>query len=322
MKLPLLLAAALLLGSAVMTAQRHYAIGSFITLKDTTIVDHPSDGRRMAALEARLSARDPLRLHEGGSPVSATLSAGDISLVIRRFANMADNVYDGACIRLTLCSGDSVIAESDCRDLASRPGAQVSYAMEMRGDTLTVLAGKDELKRRMAVDIGRRCLEGPASLSAAGTVDATIFVTEMTPVSREERLAGLPPTEVGRLLSEHGGGIVGSYAYLDRSTDPAVARPGGRYRLAVVPDPDGTESLLIIYIAGAEVEPSFWKPGMLKGILRPTPFEGQYDLVWYDAHGAPIPYGSDSYALFDSAASILTLNFPLLGQASVRFARQ
>lgn len=314
--------AALIIGHAYLSARRDYAIGVPTVLTDTAVVAPIDPAHRLRAVEARLAVADPGRLHEGDSPAYATLTADKYSLVIRRHSAVNDNVYDGAAIRLSLFLNDSLAAMAECPDLAKRPGTQASYALEMCGDTLTVLAGTGNLKRRMAVKADSDCLRGKVSLAATGTAEVTIFVTEEHPVNREEKLAGLPPSEVDRRLSQSKSDIVGTYSYLDRSTDPSVARPGGRYRLAIVPDNSADSTFLVIYMAGAEVEPGLWRPGMLKGVLTPTSFEGQYELAWYDAHGSLLPADSEAYAVYDKQAGILTLNFPLLSQASLRFARQ
>lgn len=73
----------------------------------------------------------------------------------------------------------------------------------------------------------------------------------------------------------------GMWEYLDRDTDSRWAEPGGRYRLAVVKNGDGVYDIL--YVGGAGSNGSRWVPGMLKGRMTATDFDGFYRLVWYDA---------------------------------------
>lgn len=108
----------------------------------------------------------------------------------------------------------------------------------------------------------------------------------------------------------------GMYEYLDRENDPKYVRLGGRYSLALVRDTSG--GFLMLYTAGAETNSSQWKPGMIKGRLTPTRFQGQYNLLWYDA--VFTDRGDEGYATIDPDTGLLTLYFPIL-KATLRFVR-
>ena len=75
----------------------------------------------------------------------------------------------------------------------------------------------------------------------------------------------------------------------------------------------------IVYVGGARVMRSQWKPGMVKGHLRPTIFAGNYDLEWIDATLQPLG-DEDAYATLEGGGAILTLNYPLY-KSQVRYAR-
>ena len=91
-------------------------------------------------------------------------------------------------------------------------------------------------------------------------------------------------------------------------------RLGGRYTLAVVRADDGYD---LIYIDGAQVKKSLWQPGMLKGHLARTAFNGSYDLTWIDATLEPM--GEEAHASIENGI-ILTLSFPVYS-SQVRLAR-
>lgn len=119
-------------------------------------------------------------------------------------------------------------------------------------------------------------------------------------------------------------GPEGVWNYFDRDNDPLWAVPGGTYRLAVVRNDgnagDGETGIGydIIYISGAETRASRWRCGMLKGRLRPTRFEGNYDLEWYDSE--MVDMGRECYAEL-TGSELLTFRFPLF-RSSMRFARE
>ena len=108
----------------------------------------------------------------------------------------------------------------------------------------------------------------------------------------------------------------GYWRYLDREMDPAVSRLGGKYQVILVSNAeDGYD---IIYYTGAETGADQWRCGMLKGVLTPSPFAGQYELKWYDTQFRC--HTDEAYATFSEGNRLLTLSLPLL-RATLRFAR-
>lgn len=134
-----------------------------------------------------------------------------------------------------------------------------------------------------------------------------------------------PPAECGKVAFETADSLESylsasvdplecHWRYLDRDTDQRLLNLGGDYRLATVSRGDGGYD--IVYLGGARVNSSFWKPLMIKGRLMPTRFAGHFDLVWYDAYGKPVDIATN--ATIESEA-IMRLDFPLQG-GTVRFA--
>lgn len=297
---------------------RVYHVAEPAALCDTTVIYPPIGKGHCAAVEARISVDDPRRLATGNSPAWFGIGIGDVMLTARRRSDIADNIDDRRAIRLTLTLNGDTLASRDATGL-DLEGRFNSYAIEWNtgSDTLTVSAGKEHLQPVFSLPM--EAPEGASTtLMTQGCAEVALLVTEEAPLPRHEQLAGMSPDSISTLLAS-AKAPAGIYTYLDRSGDPAVTRPGGRYRLAIVPYCD---SFLILYMGGAEVEPDFWKPGMLKGRLRPTPFHGQYDLEWYDAHGDTLPAAADSYAVYDFAARTLAMTFPSLDGAILRFAHR
>lgn len=162
----------------------------------------------------------------------------------------------------------------------------------------------------------------PVGISADGTVSLSLVVTDMT-FPAEEGISDIIYSSsqieqlIGSAAASVSGSPVGIWEYLDRDTENVRARSGGRYRLAVVPSVSSS-GYDIVYLGGAEVNPSAWRPGMIKGRLIPTPFAGHFDLRWVDSSLTPIR--EDVHASLDSSNAILTLSFPLLG-STIRLYR-
>lgn len=110
-------------------------------------------------------------------------------------------------------------------------------------------------------------------------------------------------------------GVEGEWEFLDREVKNENVNVGGAYRLRIVPCPDGYEML---YLGGADVNEGIWKPGCVKGLLKPSAFRGDYDLVWYDAIGREIK--GEQNAVLSADDALLQLNFPL-AKTSLRFRR-
>ncbi|MDE6555400.1 MAG: hypothetical protein K2K55_00375 [Duncaniella sp.] len=132
--------------------------------------------------------------------------------------------------------------------------------------------------------------------------------------------SGWSQEDLSQRLSGRTEGVEGWWDYLDRENMPDYARPGGKYRLAVVESQlqDGVYD--IIYLGGASINPEQWHPYTLKGKLTPTPaIEGSFSLLWYDAEFNEI--NEECFATLSADGRILTLSFPLL-QSVLRFGRK
>ncbi len=79
--------------------------------------------------------------------------------------------------------------------------------------------------------------------------------------------------------------IEGEWAIFDRSLEDDYLRMGGDYRLALVRNGNDYD---IIYISGAVKNPGLWNPGMYKGKLKASAFDGVYDVEWIDSSGRSV----------------------------------
>lgn len=319
----LLFAILLPLGAIVSRAAgpRHYILTEPTVIADSTAIFAISTARPLIAVEARVAIADSPRLRSGFSHSSFSLSLGDASLAIRRHSAYADNIDEGRKLVLTLAIAGGETTTIDNRELSADGGVNSILLEWTAPDSLTLFAGRRTLDPVITVAAPAPTEGAELSVKAEGETVVHSLVVEESEPSRDERLEGLSIEEVDSILSlDSGYGTpAGRYRYLDRILNPSTVRLGGRYRLAVIPSPDNHNEFLIIYLDGAEVEPTLWKPGMIKGRLRRTSYQGQYDLEWYDSHGEPIPVAADSYAVYDRSTSTLTLTFPAL-DASIRLA--
>ena len=158
---------------------------------------------------------------------------------------------------------------------------------------------------------------GRCGITSNDNIEIQNLLMESIPQKSTPLLTGMTPEQINELATEQPNKPTGIWEYLDRENDPAKARPGGRYTLAVIETvQDGVYN--IIYMGGAQVNAPRWQHGMLKGTLRATPFEGHYVMTWYDAMMEPIEH--DLHADMTNRA-LLALHFPLM-QTIMRFCRK
>lgn len=72
----------------------------------------------------------------------------------------------------------------------------------------------------------------------------------------------------------------GYWTFFDRELEENLLKLGGSYTLACVAE-KGCYNFF--YLEGASVNSKGWEPGDIKAKLTPTPFQGIYDVEWYDA---------------------------------------
>lgn len=204
--------------------------------------------------------------------------------------------------------GDECAVEVECAEQRARltkidAQQPISLAIEWHGDKAVLLAGNDELQPLLELGALPRPSAGLVRLNA------------LTDRLEGEIMVQTDPHDISRLQTDYPLENPDVWEYLDMETDKRTER-GGAYSLAMVPTEGGYD---LIYLGGAKVNGSAWRPGMLKATLRTRGFQGHYELTWYDPMGRQIP--GENYARLDSDSGLLTLTFPAL-RATLRLAQK
>ncbi|MDE6384357.1 MAG: hypothetical protein K2K79_08450 [Paramuribaculum sp.] len=227
----------------------------------------------------------------------------------------ADNIYGSNAPTMEISIDGNTVGHLD-KGLASRKGDNsLALEFDFSSSTLTVLAGSSYLQPVAKVSIPAR-----ANGVRFGVVAPERWLTDVAVASFEVDPAAalttlFSDTDIADMVASSKESPVGYWRYLDRDCNPDYARLGGNYSLAIVPDKKPGD-FLILYLDGAVTEPSRWQSGMVKGRLKATPFDGHYDLVWYDA--TTTPYSVECSATLEQPM-VLRLDLPLL-KASIRLA--
>ena len=92
---------------------------------------------------------------------------------------------------------------------------------------------------------------------------------------------------INEYMSESEDPLEGYWTFFDRDLDESLLKPGGFYTLACIKKDDCYQML---YLDGSAINADEWQPGDIKAILKPTYFNGIYEVEWFDALKSPMNY--------------------------------
>lgn len=319
---PLLLPVCLLLASAAEGRESVRRYPELPCLRDSSVIERMPRGCEYAVLEVR-GASDRGKIREGISPnhwelvwgADSTLSEGYCVRASMGAEGVGD-IVERHFLRLEAgrFSGEE-FSQIGRRELP----VKIDVAPEDRGVSLIVELAEDSARVfggcTSLFPVGSFPLpaDGWWGVRSRGKWSPENVVVETVP-SAGDGSPLISMEELAALVAKASDPFQRLWSYFDRTNDPAVARPGGKYILATLPD--GTGGYDLIYCSGAETNPDAWHPGMRKGYLKPTVFPGHFDLVWLDsAHEEVV---TEAFATIDTSG-LLTVSFPLYS-LQMRFA--
>ncbi len=209
-------------------------------------------------------------------------------------------------------------------------GGHNTIAVEEKSGRMDIWIG-NELERHVGCcrSVGGACevaLEGSRTLD----VRYAAYAAEKTHAGQLGKRWILQEAE--EYLETHVSDVEGIWDFLDRDNNARLAKPGGKYRLALVKfDVSRDGGILdvapeffgripvyeILYLDGAQVNADEWNAGMTKGFLYSTIFENHFDLLWFDSYMEPM--AGEQWADMQPGA-VISLNFPLL-RSQMRFSK-
>ncbi|MCM1164098.1 MAG: hypothetical protein NC339_07615 [Muribaculaceae bacterium] len=304
--------------AAGLRTERHYHYTP-VAVADTlvTLGDLPG---HVCMVETRVSL-DDLRERRGyskgsyGLKINPEHGTDTISLTLRWGNTDFGDITDSRFTELKVEMGGSEIESRRVEGFVGKSGSYSTLGARLRDGRLTVYGGSRSTSELFEMQLPSGFVSNSVSLRVHGSTTVSIFVAE-TELDPAEMLS----TDWAKSLLDGrfactSNPVEGYWEYLDRQNDPTLARPGGRYTLALVANDDGGYDIL--YVSGAEILASRWEPFMLKGRLKPTNFQNHYSLEWIDAEFEEI--NTDVHADIADGA-ILSLSFPLL-KTVLRFSK-
>ena len=172
-----------------------------------------------------------------------------------------------------------------------------------RGEA-TLMGGNREYKPILSWDAGIAHADSIGFFVApGGAVDFDNIALEYPEGSFIERSEYGNAAILESYLRRSSDEMEGMWRIYDRSLDEDNLRMGGDYIFAIVKSPEGYD---LIYLMGAETRKEDWAPGMIKGKLIDSGFEGVWDVEWYDATGALL--SKDIKASYEEP--LISIQFP------------
>lgn len=300
-----------------------------LTLNDTTLSRHllgPETTPASVTVEARASL-NKLKERRGMSQahwgVSLTSPADTINVTLQFGNTDFGDILDRRIAIITVTHNGTKIYSNEAEDFRMSSGDLNTLSVSLSDSTLHIGGGGTRNRQLANIDIGQNTFQPTdAHVWSQGHMYLTLFSTEVRPHPSFSLATGYTHERLAERFKSTRDPIEGYWTYFDRANDPAYARPGGQYTLAVVRNDtaadDTNATYDILYISGAVTLGDSWHPMMLKGALKTTIFQGQYDLEWIDSTFNRI--SSDIHASLDSNNALLTLSFPLL-KTTLRFSR-
>lgn len=352
------LSAAVLLVLAVATA---WSLNREVIYNDAqsgfSLLDAPTEGKVMVVTDTARGSVNcgdadlsfTLRLRNAGKrrpfrySVYMVASTGDtLRLSVESFHG-DDPLRDEEMSKLTLYVNRLKIKETSLPRKRFDNGTLFNtLRLERKGGNLIVDAGRGDAD--VAIWIAGGAEYFPDDIHSIGVVAESGNRVEiermqlvLTPSAESRLSSGLTAESIRQLVSDNPQSPCGLWTLLDFDLDDRYMRSGGDYRLAILPWEElprdaaarlqtfgyPTTSFAVIYLDGATVDASRWKPGMLKGVMLPTALSTAWRIVWFDSEGetidSPDMPGMSTGSL-DASGNILQIAFPER-YSSVRFLR-
>lgn len=252
---------------------------------------------------------------------------GDTVKVSLRFGNTDfGDILDRRIAELTVERNGCVVSTREVDGFVTDGKAFNSLALSLAGDMLEIKGGGHRNNPLAEIRLPEYSAPAEVSVWSVGRLTVPVFTVETCRNPATMLDSGMSLESLRARIDGSHDPLEGFWTYFDRNNDPKYARMGGRYTLGIVkrePDngaeaPGDSACYDIIYVSGAQTYGDRWKPMMVKGVLRPTIFEGHYDMEWIDATFSPIT--EDINAVVESDGALLTLNFPML-RTTMRFSK-
>lgn len=230
-----------------------------------------------------------------------------------------DTKVDALSVRVTESLSGLLLGEAMVSEGVDPYRGRNAWRLVRAGDRWDLFAGNREYRHVLGFTSAVRPEGVPEISSKEGKGSLEAYVCDMKSAPVDDMRS--TEADLFSAIGMCGGGpmeVPGIYSMLDYEHDDAYARPGGSYRLAVVPRADSV-GYSVHYLGGARLNASLWTPGRLKARLLPTAFPAVFDVEWCDAEGEWML--CDVQAEFDRLAGTLTVKFPYQG-SSLRFRKE
>ena len=208
---------------------------------------------------------------------------------------------------------EQTVTETETETSDGDEGSYITLRLRYDGRSLTIEAGNH--KPEKIAEYGSGSFGDSTRIGYFAGKNSKITVKrlqyESEPIKEQLYATSYTKSRLDSAFRNSKDPLEGYWKYLDRKMDENKMRLGGKYTIAVVKH---ESSYRILYVDGAITKPGLWKPYMIKGTMKETPFIDNYELEWIDSEKETI--ADEGYATL--SGNILSISLPING-TTVRF---
>ena len=211
----------------------------------------------------------------------------DACIEFKTCDNITDETYTAPVIKVTMVENGIQVCEKEITEGMDLYDGENTFRLTKVDDNLVLKAGNREYKEVFAAKVRMQNIEKVGyKVEPGGEIELDNIVLIPSDRNRGKSMDKADIANLYDYLRVSSNQVEGLWMIYDRTLEDNYLRVGGDYRLAIKKSPEG---YMMIYLSGAKVNSSIWEEGMIKGALISTPFEGVFDVRWFDSEGRAIP---------------------------------
>lgn len=156
------------------------------------------------------------------------------------------------------------------------------WKLQIKNNSLFILGGDKRLQEIIREEFDGEITGFGFFVGPGGDVLISDIGLEYSP---KVKSVSIPLESLSEYLQGREDPMEGYWTLFDRELEENLVKLGGNYLLACVKE---GEEYVMIYLEGAKTNSTNWNNGDIKAILRPSPFEGIFDVEWIDAMKLPL----------------------------------
>lgn len=178
------------------------------------------------------------------------------------------------------------------------------WKIDLRNNNLSLEGGNIGLIHILDIETDGELITGFGFIGSWGSklCVTDLSLTTLSEIEKERPEITLEDLETN--LQESDDLLEGYWTLFDRDLEESLIKLGGQYTLGCIKHGN---DYLFLYLDGASINKGEWETGDIKMIMHPTPFQGIYNVEWFDSLKEPMSYEIKAQR---GEGDTLTIQFP------------